>query len=253
MDESPLRALWARDATAIGFMSSFPAAAVTEVIAQSAIDFLIIDQEHGLVGHESMIGMLQVLSRTEVVPFVRVRSNDRALIGAALDAGSAGVVVPSVDSAAQALAAARACRYPPSGRRSYGQSRASLIKPRSPRETDESVFCMVMVESAEALECVDEIAACPGVDGILIGWADLSLSLGVPMSMQEPAIEAAFRGVIAACRRHEIIAGIGAPVDQIPRFANLGFRMVSVGSDYQTLRQGVTSAVTAARASLDET
>src|SRR5439155_10183409 len=139
-------------------------------------DWLCLDLQHGLIDYSTMLGMLQAVgSRAPVV--VRVPWNEPDEIMRPLDAGAAGVIVPMVGTAAEAEVAARACRYPPEGFRSWGPTRASLGDPDyGPAAANRDVVCVVMIETVEGVENVREILAVSGVDAILIGPYDLALS-----------------------------------------------------------------------------
>jgi 4-hydroxy-2-oxoheptanedioate aldolase len=165
-----------------------------------------VDQQHGVVDYASMVPMLQAIGAAGAAPITRVLSNDPYRIMKALDAGALGVIVPLVNDAGEAANAVAACRYPPHGIRSYGPIRASsVIGSRDPEDLAGEVLCIVMVETREGLENVEEIAATPGIDGIYIGPADLALSLGLPPSTsvtQDAHIEAV-RRIREACRKHD--------------------------------------------------
>src|SRR5690606_1042151 len=129
----------------------------------------------------------------------------------ALDAGAQGVVVPLVNTRAQAAAAVAACRYPPKGVRSFGPTRAALIsESRDAASLGDSVLCFVMVETREGLENIDEIASTPGLDGIYIGPADLALGLGLAPDLDktDPEHVAAVDRILKACKKNGIVAGI---------------------------------------------
>jgi 4-hydroxy-2-oxoheptanedioate aldolase len=250
MSEGSVRERWkGRDLT-VGYLCAVPNAFTAELVAQVGFDFLIIDQQHGLIGYAATVAMLQAVARTDVCALVRVRSHDPALIGAALDAGAAGIIVPLVDSAADARSAVTACRYPPEGRRSYGASRAALVNPGSCEKTNSDVLCFVMVETTTALDAVDEIAGSPGVDGVFVGWGDLALSMGLPPTMDHARIRSALQRVSEACRHHGVVTAIGASADRAARLIELGYTMISVGSDHLALRQAAAAALAQTRAAV---
>ena len=168
-----------------------------------------------------------------------------------LDAGARGVTVPLVNSAADAERAVSACRYPPRGVRSYGPVRAAgVIGSRDPDDLAGGVMCLVMVETREALERVDEIAATPGLDGIYIGPSDLALSLGLPptLDVTEDAHVEAVRRIREACHHHGIVAGIQSASGEAAReHAEAGFDMVTVATDAALLSAVARREVAAAR------
>ena len=153
-----------------------PSPFLAEVLAVAGFDWICLDVQHGLIGYDTMLGMLQAIGE-RAPALVRVPWNTPDEIMRPLDAGAAGVIVPMVNTAAEAEAAVGACRYAPEGFRSWGPSRASLGKPGyTPASANESTLCIVMVETVEGVENVEEIVAVNGVDAILIGPYDLALS-----------------------------------------------------------------------------
>jgi 4-hydroxy-2-oxoheptanedioate aldolase len=166
---------------------------------------------------------------------VRVPVNEPSWIGRALDAGAEAVIVPLVNSAAEAAAAARACRYPPNGVRSFGPMRSGLRTGLDPRVADESVACIVMIETREGLADVQRICATPGVDGVYIGPSDLAISLGHGTPAEGRALPE-FGEALATVRAAASAAGIAAGmhcVDGAMAAESLksGFTFVSVSND----------------------
>jgi 4-hydroxy-2-oxoheptanedioate aldolase len=156
-----------------------------------------------------------------------------------------------VGSAAEAASAVAACRYPPRGTRSWGPVRASAaIGSSAPDEVADAALCMVMVETREALERVEEIAATPGLDGIYVGPSDLALSLGLPPTLQveEPEHVEAIERIREACHGCGIAAGIHSPSGEwARRHAESGFDMVTAASDAALLSSAALREVTEAR------
>jgi 4-hydroxy-2-oxoheptanedioate aldolase len=198
-----------------------------------------------------MVPMFQAIRAEGVAPITRVLSSDPFLIMKALDAGAWGVIVPFVNSAEDAARAVAACRYPPQGTRSYGPVRAAgVIGSRDPEELGGEVLCLVMVETREALEKVDEIAATPGLDGIYIGPSDLALSLGLRPSLeiQEGEHADAIQRIREACHEPGIAAGIHSPDGGwAKKHAGDGFDMVTVATDAALLRNAAGREVATAR------
>jgi 4-hydroxy-2-oxoheptanedioate aldolase len=161
------------------------------------------------------------------------------------------VIVPLFNSAEDAARAVSACRYPPRGIRSFGPVRAAgVIGSRDPEELGGEVLCLVMVETREALERVDEIAATPGLDGIYVGPSDLALSLGLPptLEVKEGEHVEAVRRIREACHEHEIAAGIHAPSGEwAKRHAEAGFDLITVATDAPLLRGAALRELTVAR------
>ena len=248
---NPLRGARAEGRPAFGLWSMVPGSFGVDLIAAAGPDYVCIDQQHGLADLGDLIPMLAAVEAAGVTSLVRVPRNDPADIGKVLDAGARGIIVPLVNDASEAARAARACRYPPEGDRSYGPARASVVLGTGdPVALGREVSCIVMVETREGLENVEEIAATPGVDGIYVGPADLALSLGLPASLDivEPAHVEAVAKVKEACKRHGIIAGIHTGSAEVARkHAEAGFDMITAGMDHALLAEAVRSTLKVAR------
>jgi 4-hydroxy-2-oxoheptanedioate aldolase len=254
--KNPLREVWAEGRTAFGLWAAIPSAFSAELVAGAGVDYVCVDQQHGVVDYASMVPMLQAIGAAGAAPITRVLSNDPFRIMKALDAGAWGVIVPLVNDAEEAAHAVSACRYPPDGIRSYGPIRASsLIGSKDPEDLAGEVLCLVMVETREGLENVEEIAATPGVDGIYIGPADLALSLGLPPTTEvteEKHVEAV-RRIREACQKHGIVTGIHCSSGEWgQRQAGAGFDMVTVATDAALLEGAALREVARARGELAE-
>lgn len=237
---NPIREVWEAGRTAFGLWSVVPGSFGAEVLARTGVDYVCVDQQHGIIGYDAMVPMLQAIEAGGATPITRVLSGDPYGIMKSLDAGAWGVIVPLVNSAADARSAVAACRYPPRGVRSFGPSRAaSVIGSGDPEVLEGETLCFVMVETREALERVDEIAATPGLDGIYIGPSDLALSLGLTptLEIREDEHAEAIERVREACAENGIATGIQASSGEwARRHAEAGFDMVTVATDASLLR-----------------
>lgn len=232
---SALRKRWARGETVFGGWAALPCAFGAELMCVPGVDYVCIDQQHGLVDYADMVGMLRAIEGRGVVPLTRVPANVPWMIGKALDAGVQGVVVPMVNNTTEAAAAVQACRYAPKGVRSFGPVRASMVMDtRDIAIVGDGVLCFVMVETREAVERIDEIASTPGLDGIYVGPADLALGLGLTPNLdkEEPEHVAAVEKILKACQRHGVVPGIQCGSGRSARqFAERGFRLVTFAKD----------------------
>jgi 4-hydroxy-2-oxoheptanedioate aldolase len=242
-----LRQRWAAGEQTLGGWCSIPSAFSAEVMGHAGFDWVCIDTQHGLIAYQQMLGMLQALAVTRTPTLVRVAWNSPAEIMKALDAGAAGVIVPMINSLADAEAAVGACRYPPDGWRSWGPTRAALGWPGySPEEANRSTICVVMVERYEAFAHLDEILEVSGVDGLFIGPNDLALASGMApdLTASEPRHRRQIDVVLAACRRRGVVAGIycgGAKMARV--WLDAGFQMIAVQNDAMLLRLGAEREV----------
>jgi 4-hydroxy-2-oxoheptanedioate aldolase len=251
LTRNPIKEAWAEGRAVFGLWSVTPGPAGAEILAQAGADYVCVDQQHGLIDYDSMVPMLQAIRAGGSAPITRVLANDPFLIMKALDAGAWAVIAPLVNSADDAARAVSACRYPPRGIRSFGPVRAAgVIGSRDPEDLAGEVLCLVMVETREGLERVEEIAATPGLDGIYIGPSDLALSLGLPPSLEikEGEHAAAVREIREACHEHGIAAGIHSPEGEwARRHAEAGFDLITVASDAPLLRGAASREIATAR------
>jgi len=166
---------------------SVPNSFTAEVMARQGFDALCVDLQHGLNELSNLLPMMQAISQTDTVPVVRVPWNDPAMIMKALDVGAYGIIVPLVNTAAEAAAAVAACRYPPVGIRSSGPIRAVHYGGADYQaNANNEIVVLAMIETKEGLANLDAICATPGLDGVYIGPADLSYALGMPPRGDNP-------------------------------------------------------------------
>ena len=228
-----------------------PGSIGAEIFAGAGVDYVCVDQQHGVIDYDSMVPMFQAIRAEGTAPITRVLSNDPFLIMKALDAGAWGVIVPLVGSAEDAARAVSACRYPPRGMRSYGPVRAAgVVGSGDPEDLGGEVLCLVMVETREGLEKVEQIAATPGLDGIYIGPSDLALSLGLPPTLDIRVDEhaEAVRRIREACHKHGIAAGIHCASGKwARRHVDAGFDMVTVATDAALLKAAALGELAVAR------
>ena len=248
---NPLREAWAEGRPAFGMWLMMPGSFGVELVAAARPDYVCVDRQHGLADLGDLAPMLAAAEAAGATPLVRVPRNDPADIGRVLDAGARGIIVPLVNDASEAARAARACRYPPDGNRSYGPVRASVVLGTSdPAALGREVTCIVMVETREGLENVEEIAATPGVDGIYVGPADLALALGLPPTLDvvEPAHVDAVAKIKESCKRHGIAAGIHTASAEVSKgHAEAGFDMITAGTDSTLLAEAARARFAAVR------
>ena len=246
-----LRELWDRREPTLGGWCVIPSPFSAELMGRAGFDWVCIDTQHGLIGYDHMVPMLQALSATGIPGFVRVPWNQPADIMKALDAGAQGVIVPMVNSKEEASSAAGACRYPPQGYRSWGPTRAALqVSGYGTENANRAVVCMVMIETVEGLAAIDEILSVPGVDGVFIGPNDLAVTHGMKPDATAGAPEhrRLIEKILQACTRRGLIAGIHCSgPDTAIRWREAGFRMLNVDNDSVFLRAGAAGVLESLR------
>lgn len=238
-----LRDQWAKGIPALGAFAAFPSPSAAEYLCVPGIDYVCIDQQHGTIDYTDTIGMLRAIEARGKIGITRVSANQDWLIGRALDAGAQGVIIPMVNTGAEARAAVNACRFAPNGTRSFAPVRASMVMGNGhPSVIGDQVLCFVMVETREALGNVEEIAGTPGLDGIYIGPGDLALSLGLPPGLEhdEPEHVAALARILAVCNSSGIFAGIQCGNGTAARhYADQGYKLVTVASDWALMARAL--------------
>jgi 4-hydroxy-2-oxoheptanedioate aldolase len=245
---NPLKARWAAGETTYGLWCTTANPAQAEYAATTSVDWILWDLQHGLVTDGDLAHVFRGCLGTNVVPLARVAANDLTLIGRALDAGAAGVIVPLVNTAEEAARAAAACRYMPNGERSFGPNRVTLVVGGLDPRVVEDVACVVMIETALGLENADAIAATDGVDAILIGPSDLALGLGLEFHDRGETHQRAVRRILDAARGAGKAAGIVLTNGATARaHAEMGFQFMNVTSDVGALLDGVERELAAAR------
>lgn len=238
-----MTAAWlAGDGITYGGWCGIPSSFSTELMGYAGFDWLCIDLQHGLVEMEHVLPMLQAASVTRTPCMVRVAANDPAQIMKVLDTGAAGVIVPMVNSAADAARAVSACRYPPAGIRSWGPNRAQLaVGDYTAERANAETVCAVMIETVEALDVLDEILSVPGIDVAFVGPSDLATTMALaprigPITGRHSDAVAA---VAASCREHRILPGIycGNAAATLA-YREMGYRFLAASSDVLLLRHG---------------
>jgi 4-hydroxy-2-oxoheptanedioate aldolase len=236
-----LREIWKRGEPAWGGWCTIPSPWAAEVMGRAGFDYVNVDMQHGLIGYSDMVGMVQAIHDTDAAAIVRVPWNQPDHIMKALDAGAQGVIIPMVNSAEEARRAAGACRYAPTGYRSWGPVRSRfMLDDYTVANANADVIGCVMVETATGVEHVDEIVSTGGVDVIYIGPNDLAVSVGAPPTYAPEGGEhrRLIETIIDACKRHGKIAGIQCSgAEQGSMWAERGVRMASVVTDTVALLQ----------------
>ena len=252
MRENKTLARWRAGGQTVGGWLSIGSPYVAESMASVGFDYLCIDLQHGMLSYDDLTTMLPAISTQETTPLVRVSWNEPSEIMKALDAGAYGVIVPMVNNADEAAAAVAACRYPPDGMRSFGPIRAALYGGRGyAREANGQIACIAMVETAEGIENLEDIASTPGIDAIYIGPADLAYALGLTPGQDDDLKHVAtVDRILATCRAHGIAAGIHTgSLARTQQYLTQGFNLVTLGSDSGFMMRTAANELAAARQS----
>ncbi|MER9677640.1 aldolase/citrate lyase family protein [Mesorhizobium sp. M0208] len=226
----------------IGAWMQIPHVIVAETLAQTNLDFLLVDGEHSPIPPNALLQILPATERYGMPVLYRVAWNRIELIKAALDHGANGIMVPMVNSGAEAIEAVSSAKYPPTGKRGSGAWRASNYYQNNAeyrKAADSSLAVVLQIETREALNNLDDIASTPGVDALFVGPADLALSLGMEPGELTPELVDACQAVANAAKKYGIASGIDvASIEYMIRLKVLGLSLFTYGSDPDFVLQG---------------
>lgn len=226
---------------------------VADAVAREGFTAAVLDMQHGMWDTASIIAGIGALHNAGATPLVRVPLNDFAFVSRALDFGAEAIIMPMINSAADARQFANAAKYPPAGERSWGPGRAMALQGMSVpvdylREANEGTLTLAMIETQAALTNVDAIAATPGIDALFIGPYDLSTALsgGKAQDVQAPEVERAIDKICAAASKAGKIPGIYCrDAERALAMAKRGFKFITVGNDAGFLHDGTAAQVKA--------
>lgn len=224
---------------------------VAEAIGHAGFDWAVLDMEHSPLELPGVVSLLQALASTKLAPIVRLPSNDAVLCKRVLDVGATTLMIPFVQDADEAQRAVAACRYPPlGGRGTAGMSRATRYGTQrlDLRAADAGLALILQLETPQALERLEAIAAVDGVDALFIGPADLSAAMGHGGDTRHPAV---MRALLQAAERAR---AVGIPIGTLagtPEVATqvraAGFDFVGLGTDLGLLVHAAQAALAALR------
>ena len=232
----------------LGLWSQAGSAAVTEILGDARPDWVLIDTEHAPLEITGVVEQLRVLERSDVTPIVRPAWNDAVLIKRILDSGVQTLLVPYVQSADEARVAVAATRYPPHGNRGVAAvqraNRYGRIADYHHRVMEE-MCVLVQIETRQAADALESIAAVDGVDGVFIGPSDLAAALGHLGQSHHPEVRSTIESLCTRAKSAGTPIGILATVEaDAEAFFAMGFTFIAVASDLGLLRTGTDAVVT---------
>ncbi len=234
-----------------GLCMMYPAPGIVERIGPDW-DWIWVDGQHGQLGDADILALVRACNLVGRPAVVRVPGPEVGAIGRALDTDADGLIVPLVESADEARAIVRAAKFPPLGQRSYGGRRPIDRRGRAYADTaNDDVLLVLQVESPQAVEQAEAIAAVPGVDALFLGPDDILLRRGQSMTAPRTRamLDADLRAVAGACRKHgKIACMVGASPEMLALCLELGFSMIVAGGDVGFLAGASAQAAAAARA-----
>ncbi len=231
-----LKARIKRGETLLGCWLNLGSSLTAEIIGLSGFDWLLIDLEHGAGTEKDLLYQLQAMEHTKAAPLVRIESSDRQRIHRVLDLGAEGVMCPRIRNYTEAEQVARGLHYPPAGNRGvakmvrttgFGRNFADYQK-----NEQEEIVGILQIETVEALDHLDRIAALDGIDVLFIGPSDLSMELGIFGKFENPLFVDAVKKTIKASRKYGKATGILlSDPDDFQIYHDMGIRIFACGSD----------------------
>jgi len=229
---------------AVGVQLRFGSPAIAELYARAGLDFIILDCEHAPQTSVGVQAQIQGIGCTDATPVVRVSQNDPDLFRVYLDMGAPAVFAPFINTAEQARLGAEALRYPPSGTRGYGPARASEYGFDAGyfKEANDNMLYLANIEHEDAVRNIDEILAVEGLDSFSIGPCDLSISMGIPMDLENPRFKDAVKTILRAAEQAGKPAGTGlyggdfGDPDSYRRVIDMGFSWILIDGDEWMLK-----------------
>ena len=258
MDTKALKKTLREGRVAIGtWVFEFNTPGIARLLASAGVDFVVYDMEHSGFGIDTIRSLVSQSRALDLAVLVRPPAGENHLIAPLLDLGAGGVIVPKVETAAEALRVVDSCRYYPDGRRGAAFSIAhDDFQPGEPaakmKAANEAVVCCPLIETAPGVENIEAILNVPGIDLVWVGFLDLSLSMGVPGQFNHPEFNAAIARILQACESHGMPVGILAdkPESALSRIRQ-GFHCISYSGDLWLLQRALSEGIHTIRQGLD--
>ena len=236
---------------------ALPAPIIVETLAREGFVAVTIDQQHGLWDTAATVAGIAAIRQGGAAPIVRIPLGAFATASRALDFGAEGIIAPLINTPTDARAFVSAAKYPPLGDRSWGPTRAMTLAGVADaktylREANANIVTLAMIETRQALDNLDAIAAVPGIDVLFVGPSDLSITLsnGSVLDPHSAEVETALDRIIAAAKKAGKIAGLYCVnAERAVACAKRGIRFLAVGSDLGMLRAGAAAQLKVLRGS----
>ncbi|KAG6008871.1 hypothetical protein E4U21_003682 [Claviceps maximensis] len=244
-----LKAALKQGKRSMGMWQMLPGANVSRLLARSGVDWVMVDCEHGNIDDGAMHEAVPAIAALGVSPLVRLPDLQSWMVKRALDAGAHGILVPLLRSAEQARQLVKAAKFPPRGNRGFGSPIAPQCFNPMPslteylQQANDALLTMVQIETEEALNEVEAIAAVEGIDVLFIGPFDLGNSIGHPIinGVMTEELQAAIAKIHRACDKAGKKCGIFATSgEQAKLYVEQGFDMISLLTDHTALEYIVT-------------
>jgi len=247
-----LRELWGREEPAFGLWRMLSDPITAELCAATDFDYSVLDLQHGFGSFSDLPITLQAARAAGHQPLVRTPWRDEWMIMRAIDAGAAGVIVPMINSRHEAAEAVAACKFPPAGVRSWGPMWGDVREDAAPvpNMANERVACIIMIETQQAVEQLEEIVQVPGIDAIYIGPNDLALSCGFGRDtyVDNAEVDELIQGIVDTCVEAGVPAGVHcSSVEMALDWVERGALMLTAATDTTLIKDGAASVLARVR------
>jgi 2-keto-3-deoxy-L-rhamnonate aldolase RhmA len=254
LDTKSLRRTLREGGIALGtWVFEFNTPGIARLVASAGADFVVYDMEHSGFGIDTIRSLVSQSKCVDLAVLVRPSDGQYHLIAPLLDLGAGGIIVPKVETAAEAASIADSCRYWPDGHRGAAFSIAhDDFRPGDPvgkmKAANESVICCLLIETVRGVDNIDAILKVPGVDLIWVGFLDLSLSLGLPGQFTHLEFKAALDRILKACQSHGMPVGILADrPESALEYVRQGFQCISYSGDLWLFQRALSEGIQAIR------
>lgn len=228
--------------------------AIIRMLEAGGMDFVIVDAEHGCYSYESIAALAAVAAGQRISCLVRIPEISRETVMKPIDAGSDGIVVPQVEYPEQVEEVIKYAKYMPMGHRGVALRRGHSGYYANPaaqylEEANSKTVIVIQIESPTAVENIDKILSVKGIDIAFVGPYDLSVAMGIPGQLEHPDLQAAINKVIAACKKHNVVAGLMQfQLNEAKRWIKQGINFMVFSSDINMIVDQVAANVKALRA-----
>jgi len=243
--ENKLKKTLSEGRVAVGTAIYSNSPAVVEVAGYAGLDFIRIDNEHSWRRDESMENMMRAATIAGITPIIRIEKGDPYLVRKALEVGAEGIVIPDIDTKEEVEQVIDAAKFPPRGSRGKGRHCFSARWGAIPDDiwvdwSDNEIMIGVMIETDKAVENLDSIMSTDGLDYVLFGPSDYSMSIGLRGTQKNnPKVQAAIRKTLDAAAKYgkPVAIGVGQPwEEQADKYIQMGCKMIEIGHDLSNLR-----------------
>lgn len=239
MRANGIKQLWDNNQPVVNGWASIANTFSAEILAASGFDSVTMDMQHGLVGYQKVVEMLQAVSGYNITPMVRVPWNDPSMVMRCLDAGAYGIICPMVNTKEECEKFVSACRYAPRGNRSFGPARAKIYGGDDYLEyADNTLLNFAMIETSEAVDNLDKILSVEELDAVYVGPSDLAITMGYLPGVYEKEVEDCISYIVETCKKKNIKAGIHCPNGKsVKERFDIGYSLGTISADSALLTQ----------------